>query len=343
MLFLFLLFVIARADVQCGTSVCTASTGLFCHGTVCSKSSWTYLLDSVDSGPCTSLQDKTECQLAAGSLGLSDTGATPGMWGTNPTGCVFWNGQLLFNTQSTSVACTNDRKCLCNTPTPACSDGANDAQCQCGTSVCTGTTGLLCDASTSTCSVPNCGITDGSVVNSAACQCGTSLCGPGLFCDNNQCTDEPTCGSRDGSVVNSAACQCGTSVCTEQTGLFCHDTACSNSSKSFPYRTDSGLCQTDNIWLSLNKKGCEQAATSLALIDKIASTVGSTNAPTGCIFRDNSLLFNTYPSSLPCGTNSFDCLCLNFTTTPRCSISDMTSCTDAQLIQIKTSYSKHSC
>jgi hypothetical protein len=59
--------------------------------------------------------------------------------------------------------------------------------CQCGTTTCTLSTGLFCQARGSKCGrekIPGCAITDGSSANFEACACGTVFCtkSTGLFC-----------------------------------------------------------------------------------------------------------------------------------------------------------------
>ena len=199
-----------------------------------SKSS-TVTYSLVKSGKCTDvdnsiyLSDIASCNAAADSLRYSDKDASEMSGDYWPPGCLWLSGEdLYFNTYSASTkSCTETYPCICITA-PACADGDNAATCICGDSgVCMGSgarsTGMVCDAETSTCSRPtNCLNTDGLVKNAASCACGSADCASEEYCiaHVNGCSQYAQCSVTDGSDVASVDCACGSVDC--KAGDYCH-------------------------------------------------------------------------------------------------------------------------
>ena len=139
------------------------------------------------------------------------------------------------------ILSTLENACVC--PMNLYDDGStcvsNSENCACGTNECDSSTGLLCRASTSSCSANNlCSVYDSSSANTENCWCGTNVCdsSTGFFCrnDTNTCNQYADCSIDDGSSANTENCGCGSSDCDLSTGLFCvadknscsHDVAC---------------------------------------------------------------------------------------------------------------------
>jgi hypothetical protein len=193
------------AACLCGSTVCNTYTGLICYaggGGSCRKTNpGAFGYQTVVSGSCSGdyrpIGDMVACQEVVNMMGQDKTVNTfsHGMF---PPGCIRLDNAVYFNTLSTSVDCSSSAQCIC-VAVEDCVNGANSAQCQCGTSTCL-YTGNLCDSQTSTCSAPACTNTDGSAANSNSCTCGTSTCteDTGLFCDNNQCGPQCESGWNEG-------------------------------------------------------------------------------------------------------------------------------------------------
>ena len=184
------------------------------------------------------------------------------------------------------------------------------------------------------CLFSTCTQTDGTTPNDAACTCGNTPCTDpyGLFCDSskmpctcvntpctdatgficdsstNQCSASP-CDFTNGYQRNDAMCKCGNTTCTAFNGLFC--TSSTNTCQLFPTCT-----QTDGT--AANDAACKCGSTDC------------TDA-TG-LFCDS--LINQCGQLCVSGWNEgcFD------PSTEGCSIRDMSSCSAAELITIKTLY-----
>jgi len=237
--------VINYATCTCGTVECTVSTGLICYATVggggsCRKTALgIYGYPKPNIGYCSSLSgrkvigDAASCEAAARSIGLIQTV----FLGGGPAGCHVYNGQLRFNNKKNGGKQCNHyaNYCICmSAPVCTITNGtvSNDAPCLCGSVGCTVSSGLYCDASTSTCGRGDaCIHSNGLISNSVACACGpirtriaggnpgvvTSACNTlsGTYCyaDGSECSFTAfttLCLIRDGSGENSDECQCGT-------------------------------------------------------------------------------------------------------------------------------------
>ena len=241
--------VINDATCTCGTVDCTVSTGLICYATVgggsCRKTAlgnYGYPQPKVERCSTYSgrkvIGDAASCEAAGRSIGMIQTVALVNAPHYSP-GCLVQNGVLRFNINMASTYKCSEKHCsgrgICMAA-PVCTitNGAasNDAPCLCGSVGCTVSSGLYCDASTSTCGRGDaCIHSNGLISNTVACACGpirtriaggnpgvlTSACSTlsGTYCyaEASQCS--PTafttlCPIRDGSGVNSDECQCGT-------------------------------------------------------------------------------------------------------------------------------------
>jgi len=317
----------------CGSTRCNVETGLICYSTVgggsCRKTdvgTFGYLM--INSGQCTDvvnrvmISDKATCMAAATSMGLSDKTAVSMSSLESPPGCLLTGG-LYYNTldghwalYSAKKPCSNDRKCLCvaasNCPL---TDGsaANTGTCLCGSTLCNEETGFICDSSTNQCSASPCKFTNGDM-NDAACKCGSTLCNAetGLFCtpSTNTCQFSPTCTQTDGTTPNDAACTCGSTRCNAETGLFC--TSSTNTCHWFPKCTHTdGTTPNDDAKCQCGTTRCN--AETGFVCDSSINKCGKL-----CVSGWNKGCF--YPS------------------TEGCSIRDMSSCSAAELITIKTLY-----
>ena len=192
-------------------------------------------------GTCSTLSgtkmigDAASCEAASRSIGLIQTVAYHNTGSIVP-GCHFYNGQLRFNNLKNGRTCINYCDYLLCMSAPVCTitngTASNEAPCLCGVIGCTVSSGLYCDASTSTCGRGDaCIQSNGLVSNSVACACGpirtriaggnpgvvTSACNTlsGTYCyaEGSECSltaFTSLCPIRDGSGENSDECQCGT-------------------------------------------------------------------------------------------------------------------------------------
>jgi hypothetical protein len=144
---------------------------------------------------------------------------------SGPTSAYTWYGGKHVKSQIT-IACD-----LCSHTK---GKRENDVDCSCGTSLCTATTGRVCEFGKCKKHV-NCWFTGGSAENSDVCSCGTTVCtgSTGFYCyaDGNRCSNAviPVCTKTTAisSILNPGACYCGESYCTEESnGLYCQNNQC---------------------------------------------------------------------------------------------------------------------
>lgn len=151
---------------------------------------------------------------------------------------IFFSGPVCQDksrTQATAHDCMCSRNVSCAAGTfcdgTACFDEAKcptgephrlTNECQCGDSVCTRSTGLLCSE---TCGhAPICEHTDGLQQNNGVCKCGALDCNDvtGLYCDDGICRALPNCAHDDGHIRNAEKCLCGTQKSVCQTNDMCY-------------------------------------------------------------------------------------------------------------------------
>ena len=163
------------ATCQCGPAECNTNSGFYCykssHGAGRCDTVAHSVAYSMPPAICSSVSgraaitDKTMCETAAKSLGLSDTTASQESSSSYP---------------SCARICVSAPEC-----TRINGNEPNNAICICGTTACTANTGFYCTTSESTCSPgPPCSQNDGTATNLATCMCGPRVCSTenGLFC-----------------------------------------------------------------------------------------------------------------------------------------------------------------
>ena len=341
-------------ECQCGLELCTEATGLVCYSEVGSGScrkrnfgQFGYPRPGSGSGWCNSVSgrkwilDQASCDIAAASMGLIDVTTTIGGSTGYPRGCFMSTGNnLMIGYLNSDQLCSNVHSlyCICmSAPDCANTDGTavNNAPCLCGQAGCANAdTGLLCNATTSTCTpVQNCTVTNGLMANPVPCYCGSETCDAltGLICYTSITTQ-----TWDSEYPYSA--QALTSTNQGSCRTF--------SPGSFGYpRRKSGMC-TDNNGMGLiaDKTSCEAAAASMGLSDTSAEELTWVrHRPKGCFYLDSKLYFktnnayNTYNGRLKgrsgtCKNTDF-CLCA---ISPNCVHTDGKTTNEVQCICGKT-------
>ena len=339
----------SAVNCYCGTKICTHDTGFICFSKIggsCRKTApGPFGHPRVVEGSCTdenrrkNIASTANCERAAVRLGLSNTMAKRISSELFPPGC-FWSStstgsevlQYNSNSQSTVACGVQGSECLCLAVTTCVhtdSSAANGGPCDCGTSVCTESTGLYCNASSNTCSGGEaCANATGAYPNDKDCTCGNAPCNPfvGMYCyaSNSQCSvaPAPDCPVNDGSAANAAACTCGLEQCTETTGLICFSTNGGGSCRKdmpgpFGYpRPRMGNCQdVEGRMLIREKKECQKAAARLGMSYTEPDADANSLVPPGCFWNSDgngggSLQYNSDMSSTKaCGAQGY-CICL---------------------------------
>jgi len=144
----------------------------------------------------------------------------------------------------------------------------NDADCWCSSAenVCTTSTGLFCQTTTSTCAtIPVCHNTDATALHTENCQCGSNICDAttGRACNAGTCQNIDACINANGLILNTNTCLCGTlNVCTSTSGQYCHSTnicspsiACTNTDGTV-IATDDCLCGSSDTCTTATGRFC---------------------------------------------------------------------------------------
>ena len=212
---------------------------------------------------------------------------------------------------------------------------SNRAGCVCGTTQCTVTSGLFCNAAISQCSSDGtftvggqtqaaCQYTDGQQENPSDCVCGSTLCQSGnMYCDaaNNVCNPSPSCAITDGSDTNTRSCMCSSDSCQEtevvqknsgtcasNEGIHCYE-ECKIIARVlglemgieyyFPEPKDSGTCADDGS-LTFTEAECPNQGSS-------GSCGGCTQ---GCVSNSYGISWmRGGDETNPCGSGGYMCLC----------------------------------
>ena len=279
-----------EATCMCGTTLCTADSGLICYegglGSCRKKSLGAFGFGYTIEDDCTQagsykITDRYMCETAANSLTTlmidKDVIETP--WSDEPSGCYAAATVLKYNPFDVShvdfedAACQSyySSFCLCIVAA-ACTDGAlaNDDACMCDTTLCTAEfSGLYCNAGT--CGAGDaCLNIDGSAANNVDCACGTAFSNSvnGRFCEKsyNFVSDSSIqeCLNTDGSAPNEATCTCGNTLCTADSGLICYEGGLGSCRKEGLGAFGFGLVGFD---LNTLKEECESDPGSYTITD----------------------------------------------------------------------------
>ena len=276
---------------------------------------WSGECTDIDGG--TWIEDKKTCDLARMALAPSAPDVSPAYSNDRIRGCSMTRGgsMVIFNRNNESqLVCGYDDKyaCLCAAVAPACDpqDGSNphaaSPSCVCGPAarLCTSNTGMVCNATSSTCKqtatlcADTSGATKPELGQEAVCKCGSVDCtsGTGFFCNAHRslCRSYavPTCAGLNGTVAQPEDvpnCACGhRTECSAGEYCFASINECSTNGKDFvgfPPLRSSGKC-TDlegGKWIT-DRATCEQARTALGLSDTDFKVGSITNALRGCTF-----------------------------------------------------------
>lgn len=157
--------------------------------------------------------NKAECEARATELGFSDTTASPiAFSGVLPGGCTYTTTSATLNVYDSgnSNQCSDTYQCICEYTADTCLEGLNQADCICGSHICSSETGMVCASGTCSHAAPC-----QAGLNREVCQCGSTDCTPavGLDCSAGTCSHANPCEFTTGKVANSAVCQCGTNDC----------------------------------------------------------------------------------------------------------------------------------
>ena len=153
------------------------------------------------------------------------------------------------------------------------------------------------------CTNGECIHTNGLTKNSDACQCGTAVCTgtSGHYCVEslNTCQLGPPCTNTDGSALNIEVCMCGERACTEAVGLYCRDqNVCSKSSGSyFTKQTESNCKQLPGGVSVRDPLSCKFGADSVGAVGEfvyknaVNPDDNTPQFPLGCVYTHSETYF----------------------------------------------------